>query len=267
MRKNISASLLISALLASVAFISASGRNSSDNYRLVWEENFDSTDIDSDSWRMMYRRNSDAGRYFSRYPHMYEMVDGCIRLFAKNNDGTESNDTARYLTAGIETFGKKSFRYGKIEVRARMKGATGVWPAIWLRGVDERYSTYPDYAEIDIMERLNHDSYVYQTVHTDYTDNQKPFRKIKSSGTAPFNENDFNVFSVEILPNKIILSVNGRKTLEYRKLANRQGQFPFGCEMHLMLDIQLGGRWVGKINPSELPAYLDIDWVRFYEKQ
>jgi hypothetical protein len=34
-----------------------------------------------------------------------------------------------------------------------------------------------------------------------------------------------------------------------------------------MIDQQLGGEWVGPVEMEDLPVEMEIDWVRFYQKQ
>lgn len=234
-------------------------------YDLIWEENFNSRTLNKDIWGFMQRRESDCGRYFSSNSNIYRLRNGYLRLYAHYNKYAP-NDTAKILTAGLETFRRLTISYGKVEVRARIKGAQGAWPAIWLRGVDERHSTYPDYAEIDIMEHLNYDDKVYQTVHSNYTDVLLHHNHPKYSIEVDVNPSKFNVYSVEILPNMLIFSVNGNETFRYPKIKTEEyGQYPFGCPMHLMIDMQYGGKWVGHTDISTLPAYMDIDWVKIYK--
>lgn len=235
-------------------------------YDMEWVEEFNLSRVDTSKWSFMARRESDAGRYFSKSSEVFEIRRNFLRLYARKNDGIVRDDTASVLTVGFETFRKQTIDYGKVEVCARIRGAQGAWPAIWLRGEDERYSTYPDYAEIDIMEHLNYEKKVYQTVHTNYTDILKYRKHPEYSVEVSVDPSKYNVYAVEILPDRIIFSVNGRKTLTYPKIeTNEYGQFPFGCPMHLMIDMQYGGEWVGVSDVSTLPAYMDIDWVKFYK--
>ena len=39
---------------------------------------------------------------------------------------------------------------------------------------------------------------------------------------------------------------------------------PYFQDQYLILDMQLGGKWVGKVFPEDLPAEMQIDWVRAY---
>lgn len=259
---------LAAALTAFLAFffVNASHiRFSRPQYELVWNDDFDSAKIDGRYWDFMPRRESDAGRYFSNHDSTYTLKDGILRLYAKENDGLISTDTATILTCGIETHHRITLSYGKVEVRAKIRGARGAWPAIWLRGDDDRYATYPDLAEIDIMEHLNYDNYVYQTVHTNYTDILLHHRHPRYQVQSDIDYSDFNVYAVEILPKKLIFSINGERTMSYPRIRVKEyGQFPFGCELHLMIDMQYGGQWVGPADNSTLPAYIDIDWVKIY---
>jgi len=61
--------------------------------------------------------------------------------------------------------------------------------------------------------------------------------------------------------------VNETHTKTYPRIETTQeGQFPFSeQEFYLLIDMQLGGSWVGAIDPTSLPAEMYIDWVRYYE--
>jgi hypothetical protein len=64
-----------------------------------------------------------------------------------------------------------------------------------------------------------------------------------------------------------VFFINGQKTFTYPRIkTDKEGQFPFSeHKYYLLLDMQLGGSWVGKVNPDDLPVEMEIDWVRFYE--
>jgi hypothetical protein len=41
-------------------------------------------------------------------------------------------------------------------------------------------------------------------------------------------------------------------------------RFPWTTPFYLMIDMQLGGEWVGAIDESTLPTAMHVDWVKFY---
>lgn len=173
-----------------------------------------------------------------------------------------NNNNVTYLTGGIWSKGKKSFDPPcRIEIRVRLHGATGAWPALWMMAED---IAWPMGGEIDLLERLNHDGFIYQTVHSPYTlagnkDNPKHYN------TGAFNPDEFNTIAAEILEHEINLYVNDSLTLRYERLQPEiDGQFPFFTPQYLLMDMQLGGSWVGAINPDELPVEMEIDWVKYF---
>ena len=137
-------------------------------WELVWEDNFNGTEPDTAIWSRIPRGKPDWQNTQSFDDRCYEMRDGLLILKGIVNDDTKA-DTAEYLTGGLWTKGKHAFHGGRIEVRARLHGAKGAWPAIWTLPYETDKYSWPIGGEVDIMERLNHDSIVYQTVHSHYT--------------------------------------------------------------------------------------------------
>lgn len=232
-------------------------------WRLVWEEGFNGHELDSAVWSAIPRGKSPWDAYMAPYKELYAFTDSTIQLMAIRNTAYPS-DTATYLTGGIWSRYKKEFRFGRLEIRARIKPAKGFWPAVWMCPDP---IPYPYGGEIDIMEHLNHDTLVYQTSHSYYTIHLERTEPPKSA-TAPIDRDGFNVYAVEMYPDSLVYYTNGKRSICYPKInGGKDGQFPFAYDpFHLRLDSQLGGSWVGDIDPEQLPAYLEIDWVRYYQK-
>lgn len=253
----------LATFLACAAFASCTTPQQDSQWKLTWEENFNDGKLNTTIWSTIPRGGGWAA-YLADYPELYQFTDSTIQLMAiKNTNHPE--DTARYLTGGIWTRYKKEFKFGRIEVRARLKSANGYWPAIWMCPDP---IPYPYGGEIDIMEHLNHDDYVYQTSHSYYTINLQKNDPPKYA-TAPINKNDYNIYAVEMYPDSLVYYTNGARSICYPKVnGGKDGQFPFAYDpFHLRIDSQLGGSWVGPIDPEQLPVYMEIDWVRYYEKQ
>ncbi|HLR33149.1 MAG TPA: hypothetical protein VK074_11710, partial [Fodinibius sp.] len=66
----------------------------------------------------------------------------------------------------------------------------------------------------------------------------------------------------------LVFTLNGQKTFEYPRLQETDStQWPFDQPFYLMIDMQLGGEWVGQIDPDELPVQMVVDWVRLYKRR
>jgi len=233
-------------------------------WKLVWEENFDKDGvIDQAVWSKIPRGRSDWNRHMSDYEPLYDVKDGNLILRGMVNPGLP-DDSAPFITGGIYTKDKKGF-YGKIEIRAKLGNAQGAWPAFWLLPFDN--TQWPHGGEIDIMERLNSDAIAYQTAHSQYTVNLKQ-KEPKQGATGPIRKDEYNVYGVELHPDRLVFHINDKQTFSYPRIeTEHEGQFPFDRPFYLLLDMQLGGSWVGEVNPDDLPVEMSIDWVRYYERK
>ncbi|MEG1634687.1 MAG: glycoside hydrolase family 16 protein [Rikenellaceae bacterium] len=233
-------------------------------WTLSWTENFDSTQLDTSVWSKIPRGSSDWDRHMSNFDSLYALRDGNLILKGILNT-TQKDDTASFITGGVFSKDKKLFGHGKIEIRAKLGMAQGYWPAFWMLPATE---AWPSGGEIDIMEHLNSDTIAYQTLHTPYTLSPGYINNPPKGSTGAINNQDYNIYGIERYQDSICMFINGIKTLTYHRIdsLSDRHQFPFNEEpFYLLLDSQLGGNWVGKVNPDDLPVEMAIDWVKFWE--
>jgi beta-glucanase (GH16 family) len=173
------------------------------------------------------------------------------------------SDPRPYLTGALYTHKKEVFGFGRLEIRAKFSNCRGAWPAFWLMPEDS--SPWPDGGEIDIMERLNYDHVAHQTVHSYYTE-KLHIHTPKPSATGEIDATGYNTYAVEKVEGMLKFYINGKQTFFYPRIkTDKKGQYPFDRDYYLLLDMQLGGSWVGPIHDEDLPATVWIDWVRFYK--
>lgn len=244
-----------------------------DEWQLVWEEDFDGETFDTTVWTKIPRGRVDWNNTMSDYDSLYEVADGNLILRCQVNRPEETGDSVPYITGGLYTLGKKAFRNGRIEICARLGEAKGAWPAFWLlpdtTGVtDKTECSWPKGGEIDIMEHLSFDSVAYQTVHSYYTYTLGNDSVPRHGATGPIQRGEYNIYAVELGPDSIRFFINDYNTLNYPRTDAdpAMGQYPYDKPMYLLLDMQLGGSWVGEVDPNDLPVEMMIDWVRFYQK-
>ncbi|HTN69303.1 MAG TPA: glycoside hydrolase family 16 protein [Dysgonamonadaceae bacterium] len=255
-------SVLFAAL---ILFVACTQTQTKDDYTVVWEENFeDSTKLEN-NWSKIPRGSSDWDNYMSDYDGLYAVKNGNLVLRGIKNT-VLPDDSVPYLTGGVFTKDKRVFGHGRIEIRAKLFGARSAWPAFWMLPDNAKY---PEGGEIDIMERLNMDNYVYQTVHSAYTLKHGITDNPTSGITAQINPDNYNVYAVELFADSLSFFINDTHTFTYPRIeTDLSGQFPFGDEKYyLLLDMQLGGSWVGPVNEQDLPAEMHIDWVRYLTKE
>ena len=234
-------------------------------WRLVWSDEFSDGKTDTESWNRCPESTPDWARHMSSHDELCQEKDGVLQLHAVNRP-KDSDDKRPYLTGGVQSKGKRSIQKGRIDIRARFDCAQGFWPAIWL--MPDAAVPWPSGGEIDIMEHLNHENRVFQTVHSRHTlEKRQP--QSQSSFITEIDPHAFNVYSVAINEDSIEFYLNGTLTGTYHRMnPEAEDQFPYpDYPYYVILSAQLGGEWVGHIEPEELPVRMDIDYVRFYSRK
>ena len=250
-------------LLLAIAFLALVSCTHEEGWTLVWTEDFNGPTIDETVWERVPNGKSDWNNMMSLREDLAYIEDGQLVLLGKINDGT-SGDTTAFVTGGVKSVGKKSFKMAKFEIRAKFNDVQGFWPALWL--MPDGGAAEGDYAEIDIMEHLNHDDFVYQTVHSRYSLDVSRTDP-KNYGTGPIKNNDWNIYAAEVYQDSICTYTNGTKTMTYPRVEGKEKQFPWPeYPFYFILSNQLEGGWVGKADkPEEFPSELRIDWIKVYQ--
>ena len=234
-------------------------------FQLKFTENFNGSELNPKLWRRIEGfpgMGADWRKNMSLREDLVEVKGGILTLKGVRNDDT-SADPRRLLTGGITTDGLFGMKYGKLEARIRLVAKKGAWPAFWMMPVSSP-NGWPNDGEIDILERLNFDPFVYHTVHSAWT--KKSPGDPPSSGKGKIKPDAWNVYALEWTPDSLVWKINGRAMHKYRKTLNADHErWPWDAPFYVMLDMQLGGKWVGEVDEDALPAIMQVDWVKFYQ--
>lgn len=257
-------------LFAAVLFASIGFSQTNNTWKLVFEDNFDGSSYNKQFWSSCKRGNPNWKMYLvdSTATIQNNGSELVVRLI-KNMNTTV--DKAAYLSGGIESKAKFNFMYGKVEVRAKFNNAQGAWPAIWLMPEDDNVVSWPDCGEIDIMEHVNKEANVWQTIHTHFangaSDGGLGITNPAKSKQSPFISNDYNIYGLEWYPDRLDFLVNGVVTFTYPRISTTYaGQWPYDKNFYIILNMAGGGSWTGAITDSELPFEMKVDYVKVYQR-
>lgn len=268
-------------------------------WKQVWAEEFDGDKLDQTRWTPAADcggGGNDERQCYDASPDTVSVKDGVLRLTVvkRKTRGlanpwagpTGPMKTGDYASGKIVTQGKASWRYGRIEARARVPGGQGVWPAIWMMPELSTYGGWPRSGEIDILETVNlgapcdtceggRENRVFGTIHF-AADAAGAHRQAGGNTTMPASPDGFHVYAVEWTPEAIAWFVDGR---EYARVTQRDwkredaeaGPAPFDRPFHLILNLAFGGRWPESVNAkgvdeAALPATMEVDWVRVSQR-
>lgn len=179
----------------------------------------------------------------------------------------EDMDSRKYSSARLVSRGKGDWKYGRIEVRAKLPSGLGTWPAIWMLSTDWEYGGWPESGEIDIMEHVGYSpDTIFGTVHT-----KAYHHSIGTHKTGdiymPDAESNFHVYAVNWTEEKIDFFVDDNKYFTFLNEHKTFKEFPFDKKFHLIMNIAVGGNWGGKhgVDESIWPRRMEVDYVRVYK--
>lgn len=249
-------------------------------WKLVFSDDFNGSALDTSKWNRIDYVNWNVADWRKHQSRDAELVtvngDGTVSLWGKYGNYTSQTNQAgganTYACGGIFTDKTFTFQYGYVEVRAKFDCATGAWPAIWMMPTA---GPWPQTGEIDIMEHLNYQGIIYQTIHLNNSaGNHISTTTVKGNGTssAYFTTQEdkaaFHTYGVEWTEQAVTFYMDGRATLTCNYDPNNPN-WPFNKEnnpYYLLLDMQLGGSWVGDIGDIGDGVAMTIDYVRVYSE-
>lgn len=177
------------------------------------------------------------------------------------------DSSTAYTSARLVTRGKAQWKYGKVEIRARLPRGRGTWPAIWMLPQEWKYGGWPASGEIDIMEHVGFDEgIIHGTLHSEAYNHIK---KTQREGTMRVSgvTTDFHVYAADWSAERITFTVDGVPyyTVE-RSYADTWKEWPFDQPFYLILNIAVGGFWGGMqgIDDTIWPQRMEVDYVRVY---
>ena len=247
------------------------------NLELIWSDEFDYQGRpDNSKW---YHQtfapnggswfNGELQHYVNKENTTY-VSNGTLKIIARKETYTTQNTTKEYTSARLNS--KFDFKYGRIDVRAKLPSGAGTWPAIWTLGSnineagnyfgDSRGSVgWPACGEIDIMEQNGWDktrSYGY--FHWANTQTGE----YQTQGTSTFiadSASEFHLYSLIWDETKMQIILDNQVFIE---LPNEVSN-PFDNPHYLLLNIAIGGNLGGEV-PANFPnQVMEVDYVRIYQ--
>ena len=248
------------------------GTKSNSKLKLVWSDEFDGKSLDYSKWGIEVNAfgggNSELQLYSDR-PKNVRVEKGHLILEAHKDKPNVSGTIRDYSSARLRTKHRGDWKYGRIEVRAKMPVGQGIWPAIWMLPTDDVYGGWAASGESDIMEyRGQNPKEVLGTLHYG---GQWP-KNTSSGGSHTLKKgtfaDEFHTFAIDWQEGKIVWSIDGKPYQTQTKWNSVNGKFPapFDQKFHLLLNLAVGGHFVGAPNATtKFPQQFLIDYVRVYQ--
>lgn len=228
-------------------------------YTLVWEDDFSGSAL-GNHWNFEVNGNGGGNNELQFYrAENTSLVNGNLVIEAKQ----ESYGGRNYTSSRITTQGKKSYKYGRIDIRAVLPEGQGLWPALWMLGDNISTVSWPACGEIDIMELIGHQpNRVYGTIHWD-ANGHAEYGGNKALSSGKFSD-EFHVFSIVWDTNEIKWLLDG---VQYHNVDITPADLSeFHEKFFLIFNVAVGGNWPG--NPdatTSFPQRMIVDYVRVFQ--
>jgi beta-glucanase (GH16 family) len=265
-------------LAQSVEKINDSLKNN-ESYQLIWSDEFTNEGgPDTSKWRFEngFVRNNEAQWYqkenalcrngFLEISGQKEQKPN-PNFVEKSKNWRKNRPDIEYTSASLVMKKEHAFKYGKVEVRAKIDAQTGLWPAIWTLGIDGQW---PANGEVDIME------YYHDSILANYAIANKigkgaiwdSYKKPLDSFGGKKWADDFHVWTLIWTENKMEIYVDAilLNDIDLTKTFNKSdGLNPFRQPHYILLNLAMGGDRGGSLKNTNLPSKYLVDYVRVYQ--
>ncbi|MDO5462065.1 MAG: glycoside hydrolase family 16 protein [bacterium] len=246
--------------------------------QLVWREEFNGSKLNTTYWtpEINFVRNVEAVQIYTNRPKNLMLRGGHLILTAHNEyfESTnwkpeskhwwESRKAANYTSGSINSKGKLQFRYGRVEIRAKIEHGRGVWPALWLIG--DNPGGWPSCGEIDILEFVSQNpKTVHATLH--YTKNGKYTHPTNPYQAKKAIAGDWHIYGMNWTPEKLELTFDGDVIFTHQldQATQNDGKNPFRDGVyHFIINLALDG-WAEAPVAADYPRAFTVDYVRLYQ--
>lgn len=258
-----------------------------EGYNLVWNEEFDvdAPSVNPNDWNFEqgFKRNEEL----QWYQDNTTIKNHCLIIEARketvqnpnydssSSDWKKKRATASYTSTSITTRGKHSWKYGRLEVRAKIPTENGAWPAIWTLG---SMGEWPSNGEIDILELYLKNGKPtilanfawgtktrWQAAWDGYNKPLSEFAAEDSDWIKKFHiwRMDWDANTIKIYLDDVLL--NSHSTQQENATTSYGGVLkPFDQAHYLLLNLAIGSNG-GDPGGTEFPLQYVIDYVRIYQ--
>lgn len=236
------------------------GDDNTDYTTLVWSDEFNTDGApDPAKWTYDLGRgdngwgNNEKQNYTNLAKNV-KVAGGSLVITAVK----ESSGGAEYSSARIKTQGLYDFKYGKIEMKAKMPTGAGTWPAFWSLGASP--GSWPAIGEIDFMEWVGSKPLLTQSA-LHYTGNSGGNAAVKTTAIANASS-DFHIYKTIWSPKTIRFFIDDTLFFTFD---NSSTDLPFHKNFFMIMNVAMGGNLGGAIDPAFTQSAMEVDYVKVYQ--
>ena len=255
--------------------------NAPDGYTLVWNDEFDGnygyapnengvprTELNPNDWTHEVKNSGWVNHELQNYVN-HKTPEGKLVTELRNGKLciTALKENGKVYSGRVYAKVKQGWTYGYIEASIKLPKGKGTWPAFWMMPVNFR--SWPADGEIDIMEEVGyHPDYVSSSLHANahvHSNGTQVTHEMKCEGA----EGEFHTYAILWTAKNITTYVDGKVQLSYDNRGLGRDDWPYDDPFYIIFNLAWGGDWGGAqgVDESALPATMEVDYVRVFQKK
>ncbi|GHN00556.1 hypothetical protein WSM22_20450 [Cytophagales bacterium WSM2-2] len=238
------------------------------NYTLVWSDEFSGSALNLNFWNQETGNGSGGWgnnelEYYTSSPKNVFLSNGNLVIEARKEPISGFN----YSSSRLTTQNKKTFKFGRIDIRAKLPVSKGMWPALWMLGTNITTAGWPGCGEIDIMELIGtYPSRVRSTMHWKATSGGEANKGADYNLSSSDFSKAFHVYSLVWKQDLIQCYVDDVLLVTVTPTDSGATNWPFNAEEFLIFNVAVGGNWPGPPDDTTVfPQRMFVDYVRVFQ--
>ncbi|MDY0102160.1 MAG: glycoside hydrolase family 16 protein [Lentimicrobium sp.] len=233
-------------------------------YQLTWNDEFDGNTLNTNYWSYETGGGGWGNNELQYYrPDNTSVGGGTLTIEARK----ENYENRNYTSSRLVTLNKKSFTYGRVDIRALLPEGQGIWPALWMLGSNIETVSWPACGETDIMEMIGgsgRENQIHGTLHWEYNGGHAEYGQsfVLPSGTFA---DEYHVFSIIWDENTIKWYMNDQQFNVVDITPSHMSEFH--DPSFFIFNVAVGGLWPGNPDASTVfPQQMKVDYIRVFQK-
>jgi beta-glucanase (GH16 family) len=242
--------------------------NNYPGYTLAWNDEFAGNALDLNAWNQEIGNGTNGWgnnelEYYTNSTKNCFVSNGNLVIEARK----ETISGFNYSSSRLTTQNKKTFTFGRVDIRAKLPVGKGIWPALWMLGNNISSVGWPACGEIDIMELIGtYPGRVHSTFHWRAANgNHASMGSQFNLSSGDFSQ-QFHVYSLIWKQDTLQCLVDDQLIFQMTKTDVGSANYPFNAAHFFIFNVAVGGNWPGPPDANtEFPQRMFVDYIRVFQ--
>ena len=236
-----------------------------DGYSLVWQDEFSGSSLNTNDWTY----ETGGGGWGNNELQYYRTENTSVANGLLTIEAREENYGGRnYTSSRLITWGKRFFKYGRVDIRAKLPEGQGLWPALWMLGESLSSVSWPASGEIDIMEMVGgsaeREATTHGTIHFANADGNHQYVGGHTRLSSGRLADDFHIFSINWTESTITWLLDGVEF--HTEQISSADRTEFHDDFFFIFNVAVGGNWPqSPDSTTQFPQQMQVDYIRVFQ--